>query len=229
MRALLVVAAALVPPISAAQVPADAPPSSAGPAAPSPSPRAGEDAGPVSLFASAGWARATHDDLGASGFESAPAFEAGVAVRLVPHVAVQASAAHLGFGDRRSSLRRTGSDPAAPVEQLDIDRKLTVVPLLAEVRVSAGWRALEAFGRAGAGVSLASWDATARSSISGSSSSSDSDASLALHLGAGLSAALSARVSVGVEASYLATKATFFASAVRMEAIVLAGALSYRP
>jgi opacity protein-like surface antigen len=194
----------------------------------------------LQLFAGAGAAWAVSDDLKALGFGAGPAFELGGAVRVVPHLAVGASAGYLAFADAWSRRRGT-SDLDAPLEQVDVDRKATAVPLLAFVRVSGGWRGLEAFARAGAGVAFASHDVSSRSSVTGSWSYSGSDAALAVQLGAGVSAAVSARISAGVEASYLRARPSFPAppstdtahaaggGAMRIDTVAVCAALTYRP
>jgi opacity protein-like surface antigen len=201
----------------------------------------------VSLFASAGVAWVAHDDLKALGLEAGPAFEVGVAVRVMPHVALEATAGYLALARHDSRLRRESNTPDSPLDRIQFDREVTTIPLLAALRVSGAWRSLEAFGRAGAGVAFASSDRAWRSSLEGSSSYSASDATLALHVGAGLSAALTAHVSVGVEATYLGASADFLypspqrdtgltvvpaatrIDTIRIDTFAVAAAIAYRP
>ncbi len=225
MRAALLAVAACLAPATGARA-NDPPPRAGGP------PR-------LELFAGAGAAWATHEDLRQLGLDAGPALEAGVALRLVPHVAVQASAGWLGLAHRNGVLRRTGNDPADPVEEVESELSFRAIPLLASVRGSAAFGRLEASALAGAGVTLVSQEVTWRSSVTGTSSWSFSDAVPALALGAGLSAAVAPHVGVAIDARYVAGTATFRGRSTstaqgvdvtaRVDTLAVAATIAWRP
>jgi len=86
----------------------------------------------------------------------------------------------------------------------------SAVPLAASIRFGGRSGNLEFFGLVGAGVYFLSLSEKASVPGYGTFSDSDDDTSLGLHFGAGLSAAVSPQVSLGIEAKYLKAEATFY-------------------
>ncbi len=220
MRQLVLAALALAPLWSAAQAPADpAPPApqaspapaqatsgpqpiaiepAAGPSAPRPVAAAAPGAPERSyLFARLGAIVPRSSDM--KGFGNGIAVEAGAGTRFTRWLAVEVATGYL-----RTSEDEMLSNDAGPYRR---DQDLTAVPFVATARVSAHARGFEAYALAGGGVYLWALGGTVTSTVA--QSYSYTSTRLGAHLGAGLSASLSPRFTLGLEAKYLLAQATF--------------------
>jgi opacity protein-like surface antigen len=240
MRQLVLSALALVPLWSAAQTPGD--PAAAAPSAtpasasqPSgPQPIAIEPAaGPSSplpiaaapgatdrsyLFARLGTIVPRSSDL--SGFENGIAVEAGAGTRLTRYLAVE-----VGTGYLRTSQVEKGTNDT--VGSYHVKQDMSAVPLVATVRVSTHTRGFEAYALAGGGLYLWALGGTVSSSQYAPYSFSDTSTQLGAHVGAGLSASLSSRFTLGLEAKYLLARATLFGHTSDLGSAIVTAAFGY--
>jgi opacity protein-like surface antigen len=237
MRQLVLAALALVPLWSAAQAPADAAPAARAPAAqPSsgPQPIAIEPAaGPSSprpvaaavagadrsyLLARLGTIVPRSSDL--RGFHDGIAVEAGAGTRLTRYLAVE-----VGTGYLRTS--QSSSSPDATGGEYHLGGDLSAVPLVATVRLLGRALGFEGYVLGGGGMYLWTYEGKETWSESPSNSFSGTDTGFGLHFGAGVSAALSQRVALGLEARYLLAKATFFGRTSELGSAIVTASLGY--
>ncbi len=246
MRRLVLAIVAVIPVWSAAQAPPEAPPAAvtaspeagapatATPAAqpgPGPQPIAIEPAAPAAspppqaaspvaqrsyVFARAGALVPRAADV--EGFDTGVAFEAGAGTRLTRYLAVE-----VGTGYLRTSEDQTGSN--ASVGSYRMTQDLSAVPFVATVRLSGRAFGFEGYALAGAGVYLWSLSGEISSSQYAPYSFAGTNTGFGAHVGAGLSAPLSRRVTLGLEARYLVAQGTFLGRTSNLDsAIVTLGA-----
>lgn len=243
MRRLVLAALTLVPLWSAAQAPAD--PAAAGAAAPAPAPvqpTSGPQpiaiepaAGPTSpqpvaaaaasaggersyLFARFGTIVPRSSDL--RGFGNGVAVDAGAGTRLTPYLAVE-----LGTGYLRTTASVTSPDANGGTYHLT--EELSAVPLIATLRLSAHARGFEAYALAGGGVYLWTQDGNESWTASPPSSFSGTDTAFGAHVGAGLSAMVSRRFTLGLEARYLLAKAAVFGRTRELGSAIVTASFGY--
>jgi hypothetical protein len=194
-RAALAITA-LLPLLASAQEPSEA----AAPRAPS---------ARAYAFASAGPLFALGDDLKALGLDVGMAVELGAGYRVARHLAVELATGYASWTNHTSSLVRTADAPGAPIAQLEADRALSGIPVLASMRLSTEWRRIELFAVVGGGVSFTSYDLASGSTSSGTTSVHASDAVFVLSGGAGASVLVARDVSIGIQARYAHGTATY--------------------
>ena len=227
MRRLVLAVAAFIPLWSAAQAPAE--PAPAGTQAGSgPRPVAIEPAPPPSsspprtprsyLFAKLGALvpRATDMD----GFANGVAVEAGAGTRLTRYLAVE-----VGSGYLRTSQDETGSNSS--VGSYHMTQDLSAVPIVATVRLSGRAREFELYALGGAGLYLWSLGSDVSSSQYAPYSFSGKDTGFGVHLGAGLSASLSRRFVLGLEAKVLVAQATFLDRTSNVDSAIVTVSVGY--
>ncbi len=243
MRKLVLAVLALVPLWSAAQAPDPAPAPSAVPqASPSPAPAQATSgpqpiaiepaAGPSSprpvaaaatggsdrsyLFARLGAIVPRSSDM--RGFGNGIAVEAGAGTRLARWLAVE-----IGTG-----YMRTSEDDTLPTTDGGSYRKqqdLSAVPFVATVRASVHARGFEAYALAGGGLYL--WALGGTITAGTAESYSDTSTTFGGHVGAGLSASLSPRFTLGLEAKYLLAQASFLGRTSELGSAIVTASLGY--
>ncbi len=236
MRRLVLSVAALTaftPAWSAAQAPAEPAPAGTqggpGPqplaieAAPPPSspqpPAATPAAAPRSyVFARVGALVPRAADVEA--FGTGVAVEVGAGTRLTRYLAVE-----VGTGYLRMSQDETGSNSS--VGSYRIAQDLSAVPIVATVRLYGRAWGLEGYALAGAGLYLWSLGGEVTSTLYAPYSYSATDTAFGLHVGAGISAILSRRIALGLEAKYLFAQTTFMDRTSNADSAIVTASLGY--
>jgi opacity protein-like surface antigen len=224
---------ALVPAWSAAQAPAD-PAVTAVPTAPTLAPTAIEPAAPAPptqpplappsaaarsyLFARAGALVPRASDVEA--FDTGMTFEVGAGTRLTSYLAVEVATGYLLMTEDK-----TGSN--TDVGSYRITQDLSAVPFVATARLTGRAFGFEGYALAGAGLYLWSLGGKVTSSLYDPYTFSSAHTGFGLHVGAGLSAPLSRRVSLGLEARYLVAQGTFLGRTSNLDSAIVTAGVGY--
>jgi len=223
---------ALVPAWSAAQAPPDpaaaAVPVGPGPQptaiAPAPAPALAHDQAAATatsrsyLFARAGALVPRATDV--NGFDTGLAVEAGAGHRLTRWLDVE-----VGTGYLRMTEDNSGSDASGGSYRRTQD--LSAVPVIATLRLTGRAWGFEGHALAGAGLYLWSLGGEVTSSGNEPWLFSDTYTGFGVHVGAGLTASLSRRVSLGLEAKYLVAQTTFLDRTSNVDSAIVTAGVGY--
>lgn len=161
-----------------------------------------------------------HEDL--DGYDNGFAFEGGVGLDLASGLALEATVGRFAV-----DASVTGYDP-------DISGPATITSTASAISVGATLKAgvplgsVHLYGLAGGALYFVTVDARWTASGYYPAEISDRDTTVGFHFGAGLSARVSPKASLGVEAKYVIASATLFDSPGNIDSLLVTGGLAYK-